>query len=223
MFTGKMEDRIKKLLKIAEQSTFPHEAEAALLKAQELMAIHRISVSISGDAVEEEIETHEILLEARLEEWKKLLGTVIAENFRCYPFFRRWKSRHLSALCFLGRHQDVALASAVFHAAALGAMSCYGKWQNKDSSTRREFLMGFCYGLKEQFELQKQKEENQEWALALVVDNGVKKVFEDLDMKKADRRRPLDCCSTAFSSGYARGLRHNVVRGEALEGVVSGT
>ena len=65
MKKSRIKGRIDKLLNIAEQSTFPHEAEAALLKAQELKTKYRVPMSTS--AVEEEL--HLLHFEACFEAW----------------------------------------------------------------------------------------------------------------------------------------------------------
>lgn len=77
-------DKIKKLLALAE-SPNENEAQAALLKARQLMAEHKI-----GEADLEEPEDKEVLhkrtsvtFSKRRDGWISNLAVVIAENYCC--------------------------------------------------------------------------------------------------------------------------------------------
>ena len=78
-------EKIKKLLALAE-SPNEHEAKAALLKAKELMAEHKLSELDVKDTGKKEVK--EVLLEGmqastRHNPWIIPLSTVIGENYCC--------------------------------------------------------------------------------------------------------------------------------------------
>ncbi len=213
---NRIKERIGKLLKIAESSPYPAEVEAALLKAQELMAINGLSEgdinpSERGDVVEKEID-----LGGRAERWKKYLAVVLAENFRCMIYgSRRIKygdgegsfAVFYSVLVILGRRDDVDIVFDAFCrcivAATRFALEYREKTKFRWQTVRSSYLTGFVRGLEDRFE--EQKRANPEWGLALVRDPEVEFAYEALDLRKAAASRVVLRGKDAFADGYAKG------------------
>jgi hypothetical protein len=83
---SKIMDKIRKLLSLGENNKNENEAQAAILKAQELMAEHGINAVTTED---QKISYAEEYCEHRgNREFRKRLSSVIAVNFRCKNYFR---------------------------------------------------------------------------------------------------------------------------------------
>lgn len=105
MEDNKVLDKIKKLLALAK-SPNEHEAQAAMLKAQELMAKY-------GMTVEESVET-EISYSSYIAEtsgnatFRVPLASIISKNFRCEVFLTN------NCVSFYGHSEDVSICKEVF-------------------------------------------------------------------------------------------------------------
>lgn len=152
MEDNKILDKIKKLLALSK-SPNEHEAQAAMLKAQELMAKY-------GMSVEESVET-EITYTSTIAEtsgnaaFRAPLGAIIAKNFRCEVF--------LSGGCisFYGHSEDVPICKEVFEYAystikRLGTKR-YNEAKKAGYDTRgfyTNYQTAFLIALKDAFERQ---------------------------------------------------------------------
>jgi hypothetical protein len=103
--------KIQKLLALSESSN-RNEAELAILKAQELLAKHKLSLKevnefkTCNSAIKENI-TKVTFTKAK---WKAKLAKLIADNFGCYYYF---KTRRTHTITFLGREEDVTVCNIV--------------------------------------------------------------------------------------------------------------
>lgn len=107
-------DKIKKLLALAE-SPNENEAQAALLKARQLMAEHKI-----GEADLEEPEDKEILhkrtsvtFSKRRDGWISNLAVVIAENYCCMASVCHYKGKQTYTVQLNGFKSDVEICERV--------------------------------------------------------------------------------------------------------------
>ncbi|EFC90390.1 conserved hypothetical protein [Dethiosulfovibrio peptidovorans DSM 11002] len=211
----RIKERIRKLLKIAEDSPYPAEVETALLKAQELMALNGledgdIDPSERGDVVEKDID-----LGGRVESWKGYLSIVLAENFRCMTYRSR-RVRHgdngapavsYSVVVILGRGEDVKIVFDAFckcvTAVSRFAMEYRKRTEERWRTVRNSYFMGFVRGLEDRFEEQRKK--NPEWGLVLVRDPEVESAYEALGLKNGGASRTVLRGQNAYADGYARG------------------
>lgn len=169
----KIVEKIKKLLALADkaQNTNEHEAQAALLKAQKLMAEY--GVSVEGDT--EEAHTYKLVIcnTPGDKGFRTHLACAIGENFRCKPIM------HGNQVAFLGRSEDVDICASAFEFAYKFAK------RNGDREVRQarkdgrdpknvfnSYAMGFLVGLK-------QKLAEQSKALMIVVPQDVKDEFSN--------------------------------------------
>jgi len=207
--------KIQKLLALSESSN-KHEAELCMLKAQELLAKHKLSLK--------EIKEHKIFNSAIKEKrtrvtftkakWKAELAQLIADNFGCYRFF---KTRRTNTIVFFGRQEDVAVCNIVLDYAIDYINSAvrrlrYRYRQKGYSSTKgleNDYAMGFINGMRAKFE--EQKRANQEWGLVLVKDREVVEAYDQIDFKgTVNTRTNYKGHSEAFEKGYADGGKFSI-------------
>ncbi|WMM26685.1 DUF2786 domain-containing protein [Tissierella sp. MB52-C2] len=177
--------RIKKLLALSESSN-EYEAKSAMLKAQELLVKHKISLK--------EIEEHKDInviegktnITFRQGKWKGKLASVVAENFGCYHFYRTNKTH---TIVFMGKDEDVTVCRIVLEYAIDCIVSMvkklryqYSKEGYSTKGLENDYALGFIEGLNKAFE--KQKEVNQEWGLVLVKDQAVIDEYNNMEFKR---------------------------------------
>lgn len=183
-------DKIRKLLALAE-SPNEHEAKAALLKARQLMAEHKLR---EEDCLEpEKLKIKKALVGVtctkRLNSWISDLAAIIAENHCCTSWRSRLKGMQTTEIGFVGFEDDFEVCEQIFKYAVDCALS-------RCKEIRREYRdiytgqhlgkmcdaygYGFAAGVSEMFE--RQTEENREWGLVLAVPKEV--MEESLKMGK---------------------------------------
>lgn len=100
-------ERIKKVLELSLNNPSQEEAQAAALKAQELMAQYHISMKELDGVLDEPITEYEIEVASR--KWKVHLASVVARNYACKVF-----TRGANKIVFYGYESDVQIAGNVF-------------------------------------------------------------------------------------------------------------
>jgi hypothetical protein len=208
---SKIMDKIRKLLSLGENNKNENEAQAAILKAQELMAEHGIDV-VSAD--EQKIDYAEERCEHRgNREFRKRLSSVIAANFRCKNYFLGGQ------VIFFGRSGDAKIAREVFEYAYSFA---YKESNRVLAQTRREgcpgegvinsYAVGFIQGLKE-------KLGEQSVALMIVTPPDVKEKFEDMTKGWKKDKSILKLANGGNYAAFNRGLNDGraVMNGRRLE------
>lgn len=181
-------EKVKKLLALADSDKNASESEvqAAMLKAQELMAKYDVVIE---DVKEDEIKYG---LEECTHKWdmgfRCPLGTTIAENFRCEMFLRGKR------IVFMGRADDAKIARSVFEMAYAFVLKEGNRHYNKayamglkTKGVFNSYAIGFIVGLK--LALGKQSV-----ALMVVTPKDVKDKFEEMskDMRVKDTSMRMD-------------------------------
>lgn len=215
--------RIKKLLALGESSN-EHEAKVAMLKAQELLVRHKLSM-VEINAYKDthknisELKSNVSFLKAK---WKSKLAYIIAENFGCYRYFR---NKHNSqAIIFFGREEDIVVCNIVLEYAVDCISNTVRRLRNKYKregySTRgleEDYALGFIEGLSTAFE--RQKEQNQEWGLILVKDKAVVEAYGNIKFKRTiDTSTKFNGFSDVYSSGVEDGENFSISDKIAREG-----
>lgn len=176
MDNSKIIEKIKGLLALGDKSrnTEEAEAEAALLKAQELMAKYNISVEMTED--EKIAYSHEVCESKWNMGFRKPLAVIIANNFRCKTYLRG----NGGAVVFFGHTTDARIAREAFEFAYAFAMKegnrCYNKNYQMGRPTQgvfNSYVKGFLRGLKD-------KLGEQSTALMIVTPPDVKEQYEDM-------------------------------------------
>ena len=220
-----MEDiilKIKKLLALSDSSN-EHESRVAMLKAQELLVKHKLSLKSVEEFETEKIKVEENVTEVtfRVAKWKAQLADIIANNFGCYIFFKTYRVR---TIVFFGRYEDTTVCKIVLEYAIDCINNSVRKLKNsyrkKHISTKgieSDYALGFIEGLDSMFEKQKQK--NEEWGLVLVKEQVVVDAYNNKEF-----RGSVDTCTSfqghndAFCKGLEDGEKFSITDKIANEG-----
>lgn len=197
--------KIKKLLALGESSN-EHEAKLAMLKAQELLAKHKISLKEMNEYQEVNVVEGKTNVTFTKAKWKGRLAKVIADNFGCYYFFR---TRRNNTVMFIGKDEDVTVCRIVIEYAIDSINSVVKRlryeYRRDGYSTKgleNDYALGFIKGLENAFE--KQKQENQEWGLILVKD---KEVTDAYEKKEFTRKISINSKFQGFDEVYSQGIK----------------
>ncbi|OLN33658.1 DUF2786 domain-containing protein [Desulfosporosinus metallidurans] len=215
--------KVRALLNLAKNGGDPNsnEAQTALLMAQRFMAengIEEVEVSDQTDRIElkEVLDDYATEFE-KLSWWKKSLGRVIGQNFRCYSYLNKRKG--YTRLAFMGLKQDAEIAIIAFSFATdyikVGADQ-FMKGYRKDyllrqgvrpsishqRSVRNNYVEGWISGLEAQYAEQVNKEG---WGLVLTKDALVVQTYKDMDLKRGQSTQHTKAESSAGRVAYAKG------------------
>lgn len=175
-------DKIRKLLALAK-SPVEAEAKAALLKARQLMAEHKLR---EEDCLEpEKLKVKKALVgitcTKRLNSWIAYLSAIIAENYCCTAWRSKRRGMQTVEIGFIGFEDDFEICERIFKYAVDCVLSrCKAiRKEYQDIYTGKHlgkmcdaYGFGFARGVAEAFERQTQK--NQEWGLVLVIPQEVR-------------------------------------------------
>lgn len=151
--TEKILTKIKNLLDLANNNPNEHEALAAALKAQELIAKYNIEYSeLDGEKSSQKIMETKYSTNAHcMKKWRYNLAVIIAKNFCCKTYVI---SKDI--VVFYGYEKDAKIALEVFRflfeAGNKFAVKYYNKCKKEGKSTSgvmNTYLVGFCDGIKE--------------------------------------------------------------------------
>lgn len=211
-------EKIKKLLALAESNN-ENEAKAALLKAKELMALHKIEEFDLVDAASKKVKTivTEFEYTKRGEWWIGNLASIIAENYCCRYANRKRIGAQKQTVIFIGLDGDVDVCAKIFSYAVDTARNC-GKeylknlrgWKSYTSAEKNRYVnsyaIGFAIGAKKAFE--KQKEQNEiGWGLVMVVPKEVNDACSNFRVDRYNSSHSI--YEKAKNVGYEEGKRFN--------------
>lgn len=215
-------EKIAKLLALAE-SPVEAEAKAALLKARELMAEHKLRPEDIGPAQNERvIKEHVGIQTTKLTTpWAVLLSDTVARHYCCKAYRTHWKGRKMDEIGFIGLEDDFKVCAMVFRYAYDCIMArcreikedCRRHYQYPAAQTRQlcnAYGWGFTNGLLSAFKAQTEK--HQEWGLVLVVPKAVKEAASTL--KDVSYAEPVITAQSKEMArmGYEDGQRFNPAR-----------
>lgn len=180
--------KIEKLLALAGNNPSETEAQAALLKAQQLMAEHNLDMAQFKDQPQEKKEAVvEYFKGYHNTGWAISLAKVICDNFRCTLMRAAGYG-----LVFVGLKEDVAICKAVFTFASqtldknmMKLRKQYRKQGLPTDGISGDYAAGFVAGLKARY--QEQVEKNN-WGLVLVKDALVEQKAQAIKDPKAKAR-----------------------------------
>ncbi|WP_407308797.1 DUF2786 domain-containing protein [Desulfosporosinus sp. SB140] len=226
MLNGKHEKiahRVRALLNLARNGGDPssNEAQTALLTAQRIMAEYGLEEAELKDAGEG-LRTKEVLDDyatdfEKLSWWKKRLGKVIGQNFRCYSYLN--KCDGYTRLAFIGLKDDVEIARELFAFATdfiRAGADQYMKTYRRDfllhqgfragislqRGVRNNYVEGWISGLDSQYTEQITKEG---WGLVLTKDALVVEAYKNLGLERGKSSAHSVSQGSASQAAYARG------------------
>ena len=202
MTNEKILEKIKNLLDLANNNPNEHEALAATLKAQQLMAKHGIDASaIDVDETKDEIY-HAIYSDTgkhEMKKWRQSLCVVVARNFKCEVYLSG------SSVVFYGYKKDAEIALEVFrflyNTGNKLALKCYNDAKKSGKNTRglmNTYLMGFVAGIREALD-------KQCMALMIVTPQEVKDSYAE--MSKGWKHKKSKITINRDSKAYEQGRR----------------
>lgn len=221
MVDEKILSRVQKLLALATSSN-ENEAQAAMLKAQELMMKHGLEMTDleSSETQQDREVVKEMGDDFISAPWKRQLVHIVADNFRCKSFFYNYKGK-LRAV-FMGLKEDAMVAKAVYAFALKdidkGMYRTYRKFRDsgKDAKgVRGDYVTGYLKGLTEKFWEQIDKNS---WGLVVVTPPEVTKEYDAMifaqfkSNAKTSRQGNSEAAATGYSDGKSFGF------GEQIEG-----
>lgn len=213
----KLIEKIEKLIRLSGSNN-EHEAQAAMMKARELMAKHHIRMEDISTDEKENVE-HSETKEHFRESWTSDLAAVIAENFRCRTVIIH--RGNVYRIRFYGVNDDSLVCMEIFRY-ALEVVQSRAKTMKgifKESGKKFEYndklvyCHGFMKGLQinfaEQTRQQQRSRKDNCFALALCVPAVVDKKIESLgnleDAAPSTRPEMSRKNSMLYSIGYMDG------------------
>lgn len=212
---AEIREKIQKLLALAE-SPNENEARAALLKAKELMAKHKMT--------EDDFKKEEELVHLLCEDvewttdsgkiWMVDLCTLIANNYMCTASWQTTKGTRTHTLIISGFDSDAKVCMDVM-GYAIGFVENQIRIlqrKRKDSdghAVAMSYAQGFTLGLELAFEMQ--KDEHPEWGLVVVKPKEVDEYEQSLGNRNVKTKKagfdPL-----AYLRGQQDGQKFNAQR-----------
>lgn len=152
--------RVRKALNLANSKN-DEESHTAMLLAQQMMAKYGIEMEDVNAHLEEAPQKEVMEMYAtkatKLQWWQKEVAGVVANNFRCYTF---WRTRNgKSRIVFLGLKEDTKIAREVF-AYAQDSIEYFSilylnekgvEGISERSKIRNDYISGFISGLRDRF------------------------------------------------------------------------
>ncbi len=193
-------ERIKKVLELSMNNPSVQEAQAAALKAQELMAQYHVSMKDLDGVLDEPMTEFEIEV-GKGNKWKYFLASVVARNYAVKVF-----TYGSERVVFYGYESDILIAANVFnmlfYAGNTGARKEVKSYRDMGLSTSgvyNTYVVGFVAGVSH--ELDKQCT-----ALQLVVPTAVEEQYKERSQGfKTGRRLSLNTRGGDYSS-YTKGF-----------------
>ena len=203
-----MDNVVEKIRKLLAKATSQneHEAQAALLKARELMAKHKLTEMDVGDAKPanrklKNVGFTDVLYSAKTNTWFPKLAAVIAENHCCAAVTATLKNSIQRMEMFTGLDDDPEMALEVFRYAVQHikdrvkqerkAINARYEWQDSRNYAVRRFensyAEGFASALRQQYKEQFKNAvdpNNDCMALVMVVPQEVKDYVGGLSYDK---------------------------------------
>lgn len=212
-----VKEKIRKLLALAS-SPFEGEAMAAMLKAKELMAKHKLSEADFEEAKKQEM-VHLTCEGVKWttdsgEIWIASLCKLICENYCCVSAWRTPYKTRTHVLEITGMRDDVDVCKDVIEYAVgftRGAIKfMQRKYRMSDpKAIASSYASGFIQGLEMAFE--DQKDEHPEWGLVVVKPEEVRQ-YEDSLGNRSVRSRKTGFDPLAHARGFNDGKEFNARR-----------
>lgn len=206
MYNKDIISKISKLLALAGNNPSAEEAEAAMLKAQELMAKHSISMTEvkGGESPKKDAITH-IIQGGHKSAWKMALARLISSNFRCD--YLKYVGE---GILFVGLEEDLQICISIYNYATLvldkGMKKIrkeYRKQGRPTDGVAETYATGFIKGLQSKFNEQIKE---QKWEIVLVKDSAVVEKTQSLITGKSSTRGLKNTGDLeAFQKGFKAG------------------
>lgn len=209
-----IKEKIQKLLALAT-SPNENEARAALLKAKELMAKHKLTEADFEDLKKQELKTFKCegiswtTDSGRI--WMTTLAKLICDEYLCVSAWGTKSGTRTHVLHITGMEEDLEVCKSVM-GYAVGFVEgrieyLQRKYSRQDpKAVANSYAEGFILGLELAFE--EQKEQHPEWSLVVVKSDEVKG-YEDSLGSKSVKAKKSDFDPLAYMKGQTDGQNFN--------------
>lgn len=216
-------EKIAHLLALAE-SPEPEEAKAALLRARELMAKHKLRPEECVEAKSEKVIREElgVTCTAMTNPWACSLAAVIAEHYCCQAYRSHPIGRRVVTVGLVGLEDDFEIAKRIYLYAYDCVISAIKHNIKKDPldppGTYRErcnaYGWGFVSGVDAAF--REQEEDHKDWGLVLVVPQAATDSMADMG-KKSSFGKDKNNHASDKAAGFQEGRKFDPTRRVAGE------
>ena len=213
-------DKIRKLLALAE-SPVEAEAKAALLKARQLMAEHKLTEAELKEAEKQTVKDvrTDITCIKRRDPWIINLSAVIGENYCCKGYRHHRYGEQTQYIGFIGLEDDVEICVTIFKYAVDCIRAGVKRIKKENEGYYSSYVKSLCDGISEAFS--KQQEENKsEWGLVLVMPKEVKEAAQHLGHQEFKARTQDEISPSDYARGYMEGKEFDPTRRLAGEAAV---
>lgn len=210
-------EKIKKLLALAESNN-EHEAKAALLKAKELMAAHKISEIDLAETKNKEVRRvmTGITYTNRGSRWVGTLACTIAENYCCGCAVN---GRQTLEVLFIGLDGDVDVCANIFKYAVDSANSCSQYYldhiykyrcnsRKVENTVKNSYATGFVNGIRDAFREQKDGKEAG-WGLVMQMPSEVSEYMKTGFVTKNHKLKHKEIDYNVYGEGFKEGKKFN--------------
>lgn len=204
--------KVEKLMRMANDGD-DGETEQAMLLAQKLMAQNHLEQSdLHVDNEPEPVIHTQTDIGYRCNGWKRVLSSVIAENFRSAAIITKSGRGCLNGqiISFVGEKSDAELALKVYEfALKTGELRWteYSRGCPTERGERETFLTGFVRGINSKFDHQKRA--NQQWGLVLARPASVDFELRKMRLGKSHERNFRNFGGSAATAGFIAGKNFN--------------
>lgn len=206
-------EKIRKLLALSKSSN-ENEAKAALLKAQKLMAQHKITMEQLEEPRNKQVKQvkTDITFSKRKNPWILQLSSIIARNYCCENYMNSSKGKQTRYIGFVGFEEDVEICIIIFKYAVDCILSEIKHIEHENSIYCRRIINALCNsygygyvdGISEAF--QKQQDEMQdEWGLVMSTPKDVTDVISTFKSVSFHSRAENLISEDMYKTGYHDG------------------
>lgn len=183
---SRITEKISRLLALAA-SPYEAEAKAAMLKARQLMAEHKLRPEDIVPTQDQKLirEGSGVTSTKQSTPWASCLAGVIAAHYCCSHYLLISKGKKTCEIGFVGFEEDFTVCKQIYRYAYECVMArCRSIQKQKEytAAERRQMCnsygWGFCYGLQEAYE--EQDAQHAEWGLVMVVPKAVTDVVSGM-------------------------------------------
>ena len=205
-------DKIAKLLRLSNSSN-EHEAKAALLKAQRLMAEHKLSAQDFAVKDGEVVRRFSgISFSKRGNIWIDSLSKAIAPNFCCEYLLNHFARKQMREVSFIGFAEDAALCVRLLQFAVDFVLDYRTKMRKRGlkGENLKQTVNGYGYGFAKGLEaaLRKQRGESEEWGLVITVPQEAAALKDSLSTGTV-ALTPYPINKKSYGQGYQEGMAFN--------------
>lgn len=218
-----MADYVRKILKLLSLANSPNEneAKAALLKARQLMAEHKLTERDVREVERQNVVQilTDITCSKRRDPWCIELAVAISDNYCCECFRSHTYGKQTQRVGFIGFEDDANLCAEIYEY----AVECVRAETNRirrryadyDGTYVTELCdsygYGFSAGVAKAF--RNQDREHQQWGLVLAIPQEVQDVAANMGKPSAFRSHACDRLFRGhYGAGYAEGEQFNPSR-----------